>query len=703
MSAPTWSLPAPLIITTSPVLVATGAAHDQSGQLHTVVLHGDARVASNGMAFDGDGDYVTVDNVEYAGDAGFSIAFWMTKVACTAGYYEYLFSHAQDEAADIYSLTNSNINLYLSCETNGGTGSSVQGSVLRYNLVDAAGQWVTFDISLHDAGDFDAITDEWIDVSLSVAPRAIRLFDDGVGLADSQYGYYSEAVGGSDNLAYPRPSSLNGQLGRFNLLSDIFIGGRADLNSYRHFVGTIAFLRIWSSSLTAFEAHCAFTLDESSLPLTTEHSSGPSEGNPLCWSGSFTATRCCDVVNGPSGDVSCWAGQFDFIFCCPPPPSSTPCEDVFSHLDLDVAFLDAAHDQSGQLHTVVLHGDAHVASNGVAFDGDGDYVTVDNVEYAGDAGFSIAFWMTKVACTAGYYEYLFSHAQDEAADIYSLTNSNINLYLSCETNGGTGSSVQGSVLRYNLVDAAGQWVTFDISLHDAGDFDAITDEWIDVSLSVAPRAIRLFDDGVGLADSQYGYYSEAVGGSDNLAYPRPSSLNGQLGRFNLLSDIFIGGRADLNSYRHFVGTIAFLRIWSSSLTAFEAHCAFTLDESSLPLSTGHSSPGLSPAVDEFVTPSFVAFATYGLYTVYRLSLQPASTATSIYSIYGEADHPMQIPAAFQQELPWGAWVLSSSQHTGFRTLYDSCAVFGRCEHWRSQPSRVCPAPQSRTRLLVGSA
>ena len=43
----------------------------------------------------------------------------------------------------------------------------------------------------------------------------------------------------------------------------------------------------------------------------------PSTGNPVCWSGEFTAARCCDVTNSPAGDVSCWPGSFDFAFCCP--------------------------------------------------------------------------------------------------------------------------------------------------------------------------------------------------------------------------------------------------------------------------------------------------------------------------------------------------------------------------------------------------
>ena len=40
-------------------------------------------------------------------------------------------------------------------------------------------------------------------------------------------------------------------------------------------------------------------------------------GPAACWSGAYTADRCCDVANGPTGDSSCWSGSFDFEFCCP--------------------------------------------------------------------------------------------------------------------------------------------------------------------------------------------------------------------------------------------------------------------------------------------------------------------------------------------------------------------------------------------------
>ena len=51
----------------------------------------------------------------YASDAAFTVAFWMTKEQCGAGIYEYLYSHNANANADIVDdLSNSNINIYQS-------------------------------------------------------------------------------------------------------------------------------------------------------------------------------------------------------------------------------------------------------------------------------------------------------------------------------------------------------------------------------------------------------------------------------------------------------------------------------------------------------------------------------------------------------------------------------------------------------------
>lgn len=68
-------------------------------------------------------------------------------------------------------------------------------------------------------------------------------------------------------------------------------------------------------------------LGQDGSAVTTGESNG---GNMACWSGAFTAARCCDTTNWPAGDSSCWSGTYDFEFCCPaapPPPPPEPPED----------------------------------------------------------------------------------------------------------------------------------------------------------------------------------------------------------------------------------------------------------------------------------------------------------------------------------------------------------------------------------------
>ena len=57
-----------------------------------------------------------------------------------------------------------------------------------------------------------------------------------------------------------------------------------------------------------------------------------SAGNPECWSGEYTAHRCCDTTSGPTGDVRCWSGSFGYAFCCPAngPPAACQCTAGFS-------------------------------------------------------------------------------------------------------------------------------------------------------------------------------------------------------------------------------------------------------------------------------------------------------------------------------------------------------------------------------------
>ena len=113
-----------------------------------------------------------------------------------------------------------------------------------------------------------------------------------------------------------------------------------------------------------------------------------------------------------------------------PDPTAIYSSSGCAPLELDVSFIGDTADRSGNDHGVTLQG-AVVDLDGIHFGGAGDFGTVDDFDYYSDETFTIAFWMTKEACTGTIYEYLYSHNQDDNSDITLSTNSNVNMYIGC--------------------------------------------------------------------------------------------------------------------------------------------------------------------------------------------------------------------------------------------------------------------------------
>ena len=91
----------------------------------------------------------------------------------------------------IQDRQNSNINLYIGCEKDGNDAiaSSVDGTVVRFNLIDSAGTWVLFDYPLGAGGDFDSLTHTWIHVMMTVTRHSVKAFMDGSAVADADFGF----------------------------------------------------------------------------------------------------------------------------------------------------------------------------------------------------------------------------------------------------------------------------------------------------------------------------------------------------------------------------------------------------------------------------------------------------------------------------------------------------------------------------------
>jgi hypothetical protein len=505
-------------------LIGTTADDVEGGP--TVNLFNNAEVTSGGISFDGDMSYGTVivgDIENYASDGGFSISFWVTKTECTDGLYEYVYSqHHDTEGPTMW--TNSFIDMYIGCETSGGGFSTITGSIMRFNLKDADGNTALFDYPLHDAGNFDAITNRWIHFILTVTGTgSLAVYVDGIAVDNSEFGTYNGTSDDNMVLNFDGTVNLNkANFGSFDLDTPVYLGARADLDSSRLFSGRMALLKIYDEPIQASGAECIFAEDEPRLP----------------------GYECRAAVSD---------GLVEFY-----------------------PFLVDAHDAVEGGIDAELYGSAKVTSAGLQFDdGAGSYATIGptNNNVVNNGTFSISYWFAKQDCTSGPYEYLFSQSHDASANILLAANSNINMFIECAA-----ENTGVSILRTVMLDISGQLATFDYPLHDAGDFDAITNKWVHVVVAVSDAgAVSMYVDGLSVDNTELSTFQP----TGNLVSDSKGTIalsNATLKGFDLTTAAFVGARTDLNADRHFAGQLALFRLYSRALTATEIACLFAGDE-----------------------------------------------------------------------------------------------------------------------------
>eukprot|EP01043_Picozoa_sp_COSAG02_P022592 COSAG02_NODE_1179_length_14040_cov_8.036439_1_plen_1312_part_00 len=250
--------------------------------------------------------------------------------------------------------------------------------------------------------------------------------------------------------------------------------------------------------------------------------------------------------------------------------------------DLNLSFLGTEADSSGNHRGIIKHGDTVLMPTGVHFDGDGDYFTVPTWDYALDATFSISVWMVKEECTAGLYEYLYSHQTDDTVGTDQIAeggvrNAFVMFYIGCEGQGAVTSTLQGAVMRYWISDDAGTAGVFDYPLHDAGDFDSITDVWTAITYVQTPTGVTAYNDGTPIPTGQLGFPAT----QPNQANPDPLHFSAPLSALHLSSDLYVGGRADRAGDRHFRGTMAMLMVSNIALTDSQVSCYFHANEDTL--------------------------------------------------------------------------------------------------------------------------
>jgi hypothetical protein len=287
-----------------PTMFFPSEQHDASNPLPNVTFGGGAFADRYGLHVDGSGDYAEIDNGaigDYASDATFTVSFWFTKTDCTNNLYEYMYSHGEILDGGPLDRRNSNINIFMSCNPH----ASLLGTgFVRTTLVDhradstAPGLAVLWDWALHDAGNFDAITDTWIAFSLAISTTTIGAgrhsstltYVDGAPMLLEKYGFHQSWTDCIRNPAYPDPTNLNTALEAFSFQSDALVGGRTDLDQDRHFWGAIAAVAIYDDAVTPGDVHCSVQNVIASGGITTmpDHYMGctdPQANNHSPWAG----------------------------------------------------------------------------------------------------------------------------------------------------------------------------------------------------------------------------------------------------------------------------------------------------------------------------------------------------------------------------------------------------------------------------------
>ena len=372
-----------------------------------LTMMGDAHLDGNlGLAMDGEGDYAVLAAPDYSSDGEFSIEMWFSRSSECRSDSDWEFLWSQGE------FNSTNLAMSVICDDvmvspDGSQVLAESGTVVTTILQDDNGQFAQFDWSLsREAPKLDVVTSEWTHMILAVSANSIKVFADGH--AVGMYGYHIWSVDRvvTNNPANPDPTALRMPMAGYNMNgADVFVGSGRWGGNFR---GNMAGLAIYGDAVDQTTAACRFQ-----------------DGR--------AAVGTCPIPSTIPGAV--WFG--DFLGGVMPPGAAM----------VGNAFLDPEF--------------------GITVDGDQDYVTIVNQDFAATGTFSVSFWFTRQGeCNVGgRYEYLFSQTSAQGGGS-AYDNTGVYMILGCE--GEAYGADNGDILRIILVDDAGTRGVFDTQLADLG-------------------------------------------------------------------------------------------------------------------------------------------------------------------------------------------------------------------------------------------
>eukprot|EP00216_Chloropicon_sp_CCMP2111_P006625 CAMPEP_0198234118 /NCGR_PEP_ID=MMETSP1446-20131203/211_1 /TAXON_ID=1461542 ORGANISM="Unidentified sp, Strain CCMP2111" /NCGR_SAMPLE_ID=MMETSP1446 /ASSEMBLY_ACC=CAM_ASM_001112 /LENGTH=1741 /DNA_ID=CAMNT_0043914847 /DNA_START=161 /DNA_END=5386 /DNA_ORIENTATION=- len=578
--------------------------------------------------------YVKLDNVRYGTEGPFAISFWMRKDYSSADkddLFEYMFSHGSEDASGEFNPYDKNqLHIFLPEAAHQAHGiirtvlkdsqSSYTG-IMSHTYFDSDGKFM--DNSPRDTiGHVDVEDGEWHMYTVTTKPSMEPGFEV----------YIDGSLGGS----YPTPEleefltnhskhaggllpqfRVDGGVQPMDINDGIYLCGRSDRDSKRHYDGKLAHLSIFDQPLgneqvaamyNAVKGHSLIldslldlatnirslqpngnlgmpnpllTLKDSTTSMQSSEAAAPCTINVLesgiaSPAGCGEGLICAALHSDNDGDV---IGDQVSGVCVAAPEGGVYVPDPVSALPVPKAYFPLT---GGKLESWPVPEYREVVNHGVGWTQDGffgnvmeckegqtDYVELQNVDYGKNGNFAVNFWTSYNETEGNTFKFMFSHGQADP-DVGPWSPNEVQIYIpeiSHPAHGVVRAIVKDSNDLYRgkwsetFLDSDGGYMN-NAARNIPGHVDMDDGKWHMVTITTntdGSKGYSIYVDGV-LGGSAPPAFMKAFP-SD---YKNVSFDGGEV--ISPSGNIFLCGRNDKNEDRHFGGKLAHLSLFDESLS-----------------------------------------------------------------------------------------------------------------------------------------